>query len=69
VIIAADGIVERLAVDPALDVELASVELVGTARGCAARPPPRMPGARRMVVANTGRVSLLRHRPGTTCCC
>ena len=63
VIIAEDGIVvERLAVDPALDVELASVELVGAAREMRRATAAVDAGELdEMVVANTGRLSLLRH--------
>lgn len=63
VLIAEDGIVvERHAVDPAVDVELASVELVGAVREVRRATAAVEAGELdEMVVANAGRLSLLRN--------
>jgi predicted regulator of Ras-like GTPase activity (Roadblock/LC7/MglB family) len=62
-IIAEDGIVvERHLVDPAVDLELASVELVGAAREMRRATTEVEAGELdEMFVANRGRLALLRH--------
>jgi predicted regulator of Ras-like GTPase activity (Roadblock/LC7/MglB family) len=62
VIVAEDGIiVERHAVDPAVDLELACVEFVGAAREMRRATAAVEAGElEEMIVANAGRVTVLR---------